>query len=257
MLIRQNVAVAIRRNLFLLWSQRSVVDIKRHKYIISNLFYKQTHCTRAGSRQRADKQTKGQGNWSRSTSPSFPSDLWEPWTAWSNFQNRNDFKQSELLLELLSLSVRRARKWKWGIVYNPIIQASRWHALVCGLFMLLVAKEFLGCAWVLASYADALWGSSRVPVPQPSADLTGKNVDQSQQTSRSGKSTFDLEKFRAWLSSSKDQKGLMKGEELTVLEQTTQLTHKRSCYRLPSQSHWKKLPRRLNLPMKVGFPTKQ
>ena len=56
-----------------------------------------------------------------------------------------------------------------------------------------------------------------------------KNVDQSQQTSRSGKCTLDLEKFRVWLyGSRKDQKGLMKGEDLTVLEQTTQLTHKRS-----------------------------
>ena len=35
--------------------------------------------------------------------------------------------------------------------------------------------------------------------------------------------------FRAWLySSRKDQEGLMKGEDLTVLEQTTQLTQKRS-----------------------------
>ena len=49
----------------------------------------------------------------------------------------------------------------------------------------------------------------------------------------------------------------MKGEELTVLEQTTQLTHKRSCYRLPSQPHWKTLPRRLNFPMEVGFTAKQ
>ena len=52
----------------------------------------------------------------------------------------------------------------------------------------------------------------------------------------------------AWLSYRKDQKGLMKGEEdLTVLEKTTQLTHKHLYYRLPSQSHWKKLPRWLNL----------
>ena len=58
-----------------------------------------------------------------------------------------------------------------------------------------------------------------------------KNVDQSQQTSRSGKCTLDLEKFRTWLySSRKDQKGRMKGEDLTVLEQTTQLTLKRSYY---------------------------
>ena len=74
-----------------------------------------------------------------------------------------------------------------------------------------------------------------------------KNVDQSQQTSRSGKYTLDLEKFRAWLfSSRKDQKGLIKGEDLTVLKQTTQLTHKGSYWWLPSQSR-KKLPRRLNL----------
>ena len=75
-----------------------------------------------------------------------------------------------------------------------------------------------------------------------------KNVDQSQQTSRSGKCTLDLQKFHAWLySSRKDQKGLMKGEDLTVLEQTTQLTHTHSYYWLPSQSHWKNLPWRLNL----------
>ena len=75
-----------------------------------------------------------------------------------------------------------------------------------------------------------------------------KNVDQSQQTSRSGKCTLDLEKFRAWLyGSRKDQKGRMKVENLTVLEQTTQLTHKRSYQWLPSESRWKKLPWRLNL----------
>ena len=46
---------------------------------------------------------------------------------------------------------------------------------------------------------------------------------------RSGKFTLDLKKFRAWLySSRKDQKGLVKGADLTVLEQTTQLTRKRS-----------------------------
>ena len=32
----------------ILWRKRSVVHFKRHKYIISNLFYKQTHCMRAG-----------------------------------------------------------------------------------------------------------------------------------------------------------------------------------------------------------------
>ena len=110
------------------------------------------------------------------------------------------------------------------------------------------SKELVKTAQTLASHADVLRGSSRVPAPRTSADLSGKNVDQSQQTSRSGKCTLDLEKFRAWLySSRKDQKGLMKGEDLTVLEQTTQLTHKRSYQWLPSESRWKKLPRRLNL----------
>ena len=52
-----------------------------------------------------------------------------------------------------------------------------------------------------------------------------KNVDQSQQSSRSGECALDLETVRAWLSSRKVQKGVMKGEDLTVLEQTTQLTH--------------------------------
>ena len=51
---------------------------------------------------------------------------------------------------------------------------------------------------ILASPAGVPRGSSRVPAPLTSADLSGKN-----------------------------QKGLMKGEDLTVLEQTTQLTHER------------------------------
>ena len=55
----------------------------------------------------------------------------------------------------------------------------------------------------------------------------GSNADPWQQTSRS-EVTLDLEKFRDWLRSRKDQKGLMKGEDLRVLEETTQLSHKRS-----------------------------
>ena len=47
-----------------------------------------------------------------------------------------------------------------------------------------------------ASLTDVLWGSSRVP---KSANLSGKNVDQSQQTSRSGKRTLDLAKCRTWI----------------------------------------------------------
>ena len=50
----------------------------------------------------------------------------------------------------------------------------------------------------VASHADVLRRSSRVPTPLTSADLSEKkNVDQSWQTSRSDKCTLDLEKFRA------------------------------------------------------------
>ena len=51
----------------------------------------------------------------------------------------------------------------------------------------------------LASHADVLTGPPRVPAPQTSDETRGKNVDQSQHTSRSGKCTLDLEKFRARL----------------------------------------------------------
>ena len=80
----------------------------------------------------------------------------------------------------------------------------------------------------LASHADVLRGSSCVPAPLTSTDLSGKNLEQSHQSSRSGKCNLDFEKFRACFSSRKDQKGLMKGEDLTVLEQTSHLTQKRS-----------------------------
>ena len=107
---------------------------------------------------------------------------------------------------------------------------------LCQTILLKTSGTYLCILYVtvprLASHADVLTGSSRVPAPLTSADLSGKTVDQSQQTFRSGKCTLDLEKFRAWLSSRKDQKGLMQGEDLTVLEQTTQLTHKRSYSRL-------------------------
>ena len=77
----------------------------------------------------------------------------------------------------------------------------------------------------LASYADVLRGSSRVPAPLTSADLSGKKRTT---ITADFQCTLDLEKFLALFNSRKDQKGLMKGEDLTVLEQTTQLTHKRS-----------------------------
>ena len=51
-----------------------------------------------------------------------------------------------------------------------------------------------------------------------------KNSDHSQHTSRSGKCTLDLENFLA-----DSRKDLMKGEDLTLLEQTTQLMHTPSC----------------------------
>ena len=52
---------------------------------------------------------------------------------------------------------------------------------------------------MIPSNADFLRGSLRVPAPQMSAETRGKNVDQSQHTSRSRKCTLDLEKFPARL----------------------------------------------------------
>ena len=76
-----------------------------------------------------------------------------------------------------------------------------------------------------------------------------KNVDQSQPTSRSGKCTLDLEKFRAWLySSKKDQKGLMRGEELTVVEQTYYSVNSQAFLLVATLTNsLKKLPWTLNL----------
>ena len=109
----------------------------------------------------------------------------------------------------------------------------------------------------LASHADILRGSSHVPAPLL-LTWAKKNIDQSQQTSRCGKCTLDLDKFRAWLySSRKGKEGLMKGDDLTMLEQTKRLTHKRSYQRLPWQSHWKIRPLRLICWTEVGFATKQ
>ena len=64
----------------------------------------------------------------------------------------------------------------------------------------------------LASPLDILYrGSSRVIIPHQRLLIrVKKNVDQSQQTFRPGKCTLDLEKRSG------------KGEDLTVLEQTTQ-----------------------------------
>ena len=47
---------------------------------------------------------------------------------------------------------------------------------------------------IIASHENVLRGSSRVPAPLTSADhdVSGKNLDQSQQTSRSGKWTINF-----------------------------------------------------------------
>ena len=61
----------------------------------------------------------------------------------------------------------------------------------------LAALFIAGSHYCHDSHRVVLRGSSRAPAPLTSADLSGKNVDQSQQTSRSGMCTLDLEKFRA------------------------------------------------------------
>ena len=71
-------------------------------------------------------------------------------------------------------------------------------------------------------------GSSRVLDPLTPADSSGRKRKPITAQFRIWEVTLNLEKFRDWLISRKDQKGLMKGEDLTVLEQTTQLTYKHS-----------------------------
>ena len=72
----------------------------------------------------------------------------------------------------------------------------------------------------VASHADVLRGSSLVPAPRTSAHSRIPDL---------GSVLWILR--NVWLDSCrKDQKGLMKGVDLKVLEQTTQLTHKRSYF---------------------------
>ena len=88
-------------------------------------------------------------------------------------------------------------------------------------------------------------GSSRNPPQQTSAETSGKNVDQSKHTCRSRKCTLDLRNFAR--DSRKDQKGLIKGEDLPLLEQTTTLTHTPFVLEATLAIPWTKLSRRLNL----------
>ena len=55
---------------------------------------------------------------------------------------------------------------------------------------------------------------------------------------------WEISHLTLWLQKRSD---LKKGEDLTVLEQTTQSTHKHLYSCLPSESRWKKLPQGLNL----------
>ena len=71
-----------------------------------------------------------------------------------------------------------------------------------------------------------------------------KNVDQSQHTSRSRKCSLDLKNFAR--DSRKDQKGLIKVEDLPLLE-TTQLTHTPFVLEATLAIPATKLSRRLNL----------
>ena len=72
-----------------------------------------------------------------------------------------------------------------------------------------------------------------------------KNVDQSQHTCRSRKCTLDLRNFAR--DSRKDQKGLIKGDDLPLLEQTTPLTHTPFVLEATLAIPLTKLSRRLNL----------
>ena len=78
---------------------------------------------------------------------------------------------------------------RWGSRFRDVICAQRYYIPDLHVRETRVAVAF---------HADVLRGSSRVPAPLTSADLSGKkSEDQSQQTSSSGKCNLDLEKFRA------------------------------------------------------------
>ena len=62
---------------------------------------------------------------------------------------------------------------------------------------------------LLASHVDVLRGSSRVPAPQTSADLSGKKRRPITADFQIAECTLDLEKFRGSVISRKDQKGLI------------------------------------------------
>ena len=91
------------------------------------------------------------------------------------------------------------RSWRGGGGGGYKLKLFPWGPWEDRLFLQLSCR-------LIASQADRLRSSSRVPAPQTSAESSVKNVDQSQHTSRSGKCTLDLENFRARLSSRIDQK---------------------------------------------------
>ena len=89
---------------------------------------------------------------------------------------------------------------------------------------MLIFRDWATCAvanvdnhLVVASHADILRGASNVPAPRMSADLSGKNVDQSQQTSRSGSALWTLKYFALdFIAPEKFRKVLRKVKTLTA-----------------------------------------
>ena len=88
-------------------------------------------------------------------------------------------------------------------------------------------KECLDTWSWLASHTDVLTGSSHIPAPRTPAEPKGKKSRPITVSTLPdlGSALWTLRNFALDFGSRKDQKGLMTSEYLTVLEQTSQLTH--------------------------------
>ena len=115
--------IACLFRLWLLWRQRSVVDIKRHKYSKSNLFYKQTHCMRAvidtKGRQTNTLHDRIDTNWNSINKPVISCSLsirrfWGKGERWKRKRERAEGEKRLTLMLLLEPSTPTQHDSIWS-----------------------------------------------------------------------------------------------------------------------------------------------
>ena len=110
----------------------------------------------------------------------------------------------------------------------------------------------------MASHAVIVRVSTHVPAPLTSAKLSGKEHRPITAHFQTWEVHFGPWEILLMLDSAPEKiRKVLKGEDLTLLEKTTQLTHMPLYWRLPSWSHWKNYLRGLICWTEVGFTTKQ